>query len=233
MVRINTVYNRRYITVNYHKIYDSLIDRARTRTIDGHRELHHVVPRCMGGDNEPDNIVALTPEEHFFAHVVLVKLYPTNRKLIFALNRMSGGHQGKRSRKIYGWLKRRFVQAIGDTQTGANNSQFGKRWITDGLNNKFIRRGDEVPSGWRPGRFIPCKQQVLPVCMCCGARVETMLQKYCSLHREARRAPSRVKGPQSYTNRVFITNGNIDKLHPRDQPIPDGWARGRSTNKPR
>lgn len=201
--------------------------------MEGHQELHHVVPRCMGGGDEPNNIVALTPEEHFFAHVLLVKLYPTNQKLIFALNRMSGGHRGKRNRKMYGWLKQRFVRAIGVTQTGASNSQFGKQWITDGLNNKSIHRGDELPSGWHLGRFVPRTQRALPTCMCCGTTVETKLQKYCSFHREARRAANRAKGPQSYANRMFITNGTVDKLHVRDQPIPHGWAKGRSTNKPR
>jgi len=35
---------------------------------------------------------------------------------------------------------------------GENNSNYGNCWITDGINNKLIKRGDEIPSGWLLGR---------------------------------------------------------------------------------
>ena len=38
--------------MNYFDHYDRLIARARTRVLEGYRERHHVLPRCMGGSNE-------------------------------------------------------------------------------------------------------------------------------------------------------------------------------------
>jgi group I intron endonuclease len=35
---------------------------------------------------------------------------------------------------------------------GPSNSQYGTCWITDGLNNKKIKKGDCVPEGWYLGR---------------------------------------------------------------------------------
>lgn len=35
-----------------------------------------------------------------------------------------------------------------------NNSQFGTMWITDGKNNKKIKKNDAVPDGWKLGRVI-------------------------------------------------------------------------------
>ena len=35
--------------MNYQRIHDAIIDRARNRTLQGYREKHHVIPRCMGG----------------------------------------------------------------------------------------------------------------------------------------------------------------------------------------
>jgi hypothetical protein len=61
--------------LNYRAHYDRLIDRARNRASPACRERHHVIPKCMGGDNSPANIVALTPEEHYVAHQLLVKMY--------------------------------------------------------------------------------------------------------------------------------------------------------------
>lgn len=57
--------------MNYHGIYDAIIERARTREKPKcHLEIHHVLPRCMGGTDTGDNLVALTIREHCVAHKV-------------------------------------------------------------------------------------------------------------------------------------------------------------------
>lgn len=89
--------------MNYEKHYNLLIDRARNRTLEGYSERHHIIPKCMGGDNSKENLVRLTAEEHYVAHQLLVKMYPDNDSLVYALRRMSGG---KSNRKAYGWIKK-------------------------------------------------------------------------------------------------------------------------------
>jgi hypothetical protein len=37
---------------------------------------------------------------------------------------------------------------------GETNSQFGSCWITNGIENKKIMRGNKIPYGWRLGRVI-------------------------------------------------------------------------------
>ena len=37
-------------------------------------------------------------------------------------------------------------------QSGSNNSQFGKCWITNGEESKKILKGDQIPEGWKLGR---------------------------------------------------------------------------------
>lgn len=88
--------------MNYTSIYQKLIDRARYRSIEGYIERHHIIPRCFGGTDDTTNIVALTPEEHYLAHLLLSKIHPHNRSLIYAAKMMSG--QG--NNKTYGWVKR-------------------------------------------------------------------------------------------------------------------------------
>lgn len=106
--------------MNYRRIYDILIERARGRAVTGYIERHHVIPRCIGGSDNSENIVALTPEEHYVAHQLLVKIHPGKRNLVFALKLMSGnnGRQGTRNNKLYGWHRRRFVEAHRSSQTG-------------------------------------------------------------------------------------------------------------------
>lgn len=40
-------------------------------------EEHHIIPKCMGGSNDPGNKVLLTAREHFLAHYLLMKIYKT------------------------------------------------------------------------------------------------------------------------------------------------------------
>lgn len=39
-------------------------------------------------------------------------------------------------------------------QQGSKNSQFGTMWITDGNNNKKIRKDSSIPLGWEKGRCV-------------------------------------------------------------------------------
>ena len=95
--------------MNYQLHYDLLIVRAMKRKIfRGYREKHHIIPRCMGGGNEKENLVKLTAEEHFVAHQLLVKIYPDEPKLVCAVIFMS--YQCGNN-KVYGWIKRAMSKA--------------------------------------------------------------------------------------------------------------------------
>lgn len=60
--------------MNYWKIYDSLITRAVEvlSTADVYYEKHHIVPKCLGGLDNKDNLALLTASEHFLTHQLLV-----------------------------------------------------------------------------------------------------------------------------------------------------------------
>ena len=95
--------------MNYLKHYELLIDRAKSRSkLSEYIEKHHVIPKCLGGNDDIINIVELTPEEHYFAHQLLAKIYADNCGLISACKLMSGNISGKRSNnKSYGWIRRK------------------------------------------------------------------------------------------------------------------------------
>jgi hypothetical protein len=75
--------------MNYQRIHDAIIDRARNRTLQGYREKHHVIPRCLGGTNQNTNLVNLTAREHFIVHKLLCEIYPNESKLVYAYWMMS------------------------------------------------------------------------------------------------------------------------------------------------
>lgn len=147
--------------MNYQKIYNQIIERAKNRIPDGYIERHHIIPKCMGGSDENHNLVALTPEEHFVAHILLIKIYPENKNLIFACNKMCRPIKTSRpKRKLYGWLKRLHSERISELmqkiQSGSNNSQYGTKWISnlDLKISKRIGKDEKIPEGWIKSRVL-------------------------------------------------------------------------------
>lgn len=86
--------------MNYQKIYDQIITRAKKEVLDGVRskrkrthsdfiyyEAHHIIPRCLGGSGEVwqwrwhENIVLLTAKEHYICHMLLAEIYPEDHSI--------------------------------------------------------------------------------------------------------------------------------------------------------
>lgn len=111
--------------MNHFAHYDRLIDRARSRGLCGYRERHHVVPRCMGGDDAPANLVELTAREHFVAHLFLMMMYPHVNGLVTAVGLMT--RKAKNSRR-YDWLRRRHAAAVSAMKTGKRRPEFSAEW---------------------------------------------------------------------------------------------------------
>lgn len=98
--------------MDYNKHYYNLINRAKSRVLEGYVEKHHIIPKCLGGTDDFDNLVVLTAEEHFVAHQLLTKIYPNNEKLIYAVSMMCvKTTKQQRNNKMYGWLKRKYYLA--------------------------------------------------------------------------------------------------------------------------
>lgn len=79
--------------MNYIKIYRNLINKDYSNA--DYTEKHHVVPRCVGGGNERENIVAISGKAHMIAHHILTKLFPESRKLKGAYAQMCVKNSGK------------------------------------------------------------------------------------------------------------------------------------------
>lgn len=65
-----------YLQNKYTKCYYSIIERAKSRDLPKniYTERHHIIPRSIGGLDEPDNLVKLTAKEHRLAHILLPKM---------------------------------------------------------------------------------------------------------------------------------------------------------------
>lgn len=91
--------------MNYERIYNQIVQRAkseiRVRTKETYYEKHHIIPKCLGGNNDKDNLVMLTAKEHFICHRLLCEIYPTNHQLIHAFWLMVNGYTSKSQQRSY------------------------------------------------------------------------------------------------------------------------------------
>lgn len=116
------------IYMNYQKIYDHLITNAKNRKLEVYTEFHHIIPKCMGGDNSIDNFVRLTAKEHYVAHHLLYKIHRTSKlaHAWFSMLRMSNGQQRVFTSIQYEKVKLAHIKALKSSMKGANNPFYGK-----------------------------------------------------------------------------------------------------------
>lgn len=116
--------------MNYKSHYDKLILKAQNRVLaeNTYTEMHHILPKCAGGTNHKNNLVALLPEEHLLAHLLLVKIDPLNESYIFAANMMT--HR-IRNNKEYGWVRRAYSIAASRNSLGRTHTEETKKRISE------------------------------------------------------------------------------------------------------
>jgi len=148
--------------MNYQKIYDNIIKNRINNTPIGYTEKHHIIPRSLGGTNNPDNLVDLTAREHFLCHYLLAKMYPKESfewyKTNHAFMMMKCDSIQRNARyfnsRLYEALRINFSSIMSKNQKGKNNSQYGKVWISniELKESKRIPKSDPIPNGWIKGR---------------------------------------------------------------------------------
>lgn len=89
-------------------------------------ENHHIIPKCLGGSNDADNLVLLTAREHLIAHLLLWKIY--GGKLFYAIWRMTNSQQSqhyKINSRLYEQLK--IQQHKNNKRSGKDHWNYGKQ----------------------------------------------------------------------------------------------------------
>ena len=108
--------------MNYQKIYDGLISNCKLRDgVDGYNEVHHIIPKSMGGHKTDDaNLVALTAREHFIAHFLLAKIYGGSQW--HAIRRMRGNDGFYVNSRLYEVARREIAKDVSKRMAGVPKS---------------------------------------------------------------------------------------------------------------
>ena len=97
--------------MNYQKIYYDIIEKAKLETRRKGKgiyyESHHILPKCLNGSDDKENLVLLTAREHYVSHKLLTYIYKGNRKIVNAFHRMTFDKKGKHniSARDYAYAK--------------------------------------------------------------------------------------------------------------------------------
>ena len=116
----------------YKKWYDAIIKKAQNRKLDSYSELHHIIPRSLGGSDSTDNLISLTAREHFVCHILLTKFtegQDRNKMLHAAILMKSANTYQDRyfNSRLYETVRRDYAEKRSLDQQGIGNSYYGKK----------------------------------------------------------------------------------------------------------
>lgn len=167
----------------YNKIINIAKDQKRSKNDGNYYENHHIIPKCLGGTNDDNNMILLTAREHYVVHKLLCRIYPKNRSLYYALHMMSicSSKNHKRdyvvSSRDYQWLRENkpdswnkgkigmCPQLSHDRNKGENNPMYGsklsdehKKKMTEArLHNILLNNIIHPNVSLTPSKYMRCK----------------------------------------------------------------------------
>lgn len=115
-----------FIKNKYFKLYYSIINHARQTNDIGLFEIHHIIPKSLGGLNDPNNLVKLTYRQHFICHRLLTKMTTgkDKSKMEYAMWRMVNTKHYIINSKLYSHLREKHSKFVSVQKTGIKRKSF-------------------------------------------------------------------------------------------------------------
>ena len=202
--------------MEYSKVYNRIIARGKERghdkkKLEGYYEAHHILPKCLGGDDSKENLVLLTAKEHFICHLLLEKMYPNEKGLALAAYRLVYGNEKFRKEikvtsKTVDSIKERAIEAIKQYGRERVHGEEERRIISQKAKERWKRFNDS-------GRIEDIKKKISESTKKAMMKSEVI-------------AKTKVNaGSKWYTN--IHTNESMHWYEGMDIPDPSIWRKGR------
>lgn len=144
--------------MNHRKIYDNITNKSKSENRKRlnktnekyiYYECHHILPKCLGGSNDKENLVLLTAREHYIAHKLLTYIYPENTKIIYAFHLMTCFNKNKEyvSSKDY-----ELARSLRSNKSLSKETKEKLSIKSSGKNNGMFKNGEKI-SGEKNGMF--------------------------------------------------------------------------------
>ena len=148
----NPIFNN----TKYTRWYYAIIQKRGIAEDCGGTEMHHILPRSLGGGDEPENLVRLTYHDHAWCHWLLTKMTEGKSlaKMRYAFNMMAvgGEHMGRvldsRIVRAYARNREELVKTHSEFMRGREPWNKGKKLEDEkykgGRNNKGRKHSEET-----------------------------------------------------------------------------------------
>jgi len=138
--------------------------------LDGYCENHHIEPKSLGGSDFIENLVFVTPKEHFVLHLLLPKMCVDvihRRKMYHALHYISGGRMSEMryTSRLHDFFRRKYARFLKEAHHNKGKKihspesrakmsaiRTGRKQYTNGSVNIII--SGEPPEGFWHGKVL-------------------------------------------------------------------------------
>lgn len=160
-------------------------------------EKHHIIPKCIGGNNKKSNIILLSYENHYKAHKILAESFPNNHGLVAAWHLIHYVNNKEISAEEYEKLRTAYKETCSVYfKKHPNKSALNKIWCNNGEKEIYVDNIDSIPDGFVKGRLRFSDE---------------------TTHKFSNNA----------SNRAWYNNGIVNRYLDKTSTIPDGFTLGR------
>lgn len=207
--------------MNYKNIYKNFINSRKNKIFldNEYYETHHILPKSLGGNNDPENLIKLNAREHYFAHMLLARFAGPRMKI--ALMWFIGGQNKKGGGVKYAPNS----NIVGKLRENANNAKsiLMKGRIISESHRKKISESAKGRNPWNKGKILldekykGGQKNKGKSSWNAGIKGKTYIEKY----KDGGLTPPRHDGSK------WIHNGTETKKLSAGLPIPEGYVQGR------
>jgi ribosomal protein L37AE/L43A len=102
---------------HHYNRYQRFIGFLRGQSVDGYAEVHHIMPRSLGGSDDADNLIRLTARQHFIAHWMLARaLGGAASRAFFMMSNF--GKYGQVNSTTYQIARQEYAEQVSKQLTG-------------------------------------------------------------------------------------------------------------------
>ncbi len=126
----------------YEKWYNNIIAKFVASPATDNVEVHHILPRSLGGGDYPSNLVHLTAKAHFLCHLLLFKMHTgeAKAKMATALLFMMTTRNKQLTSRTYSAAKRSNVEHMRRALKGRVFTEETRRKMSVAAKKRFANR---------------------------------------------------------------------------------------------